>query len=209
MDSILGIMQKVAAREAEKFHTTELGVVTAIFPHAADSDQDNYAVSVQLKNRPDPGGKSLELRKVPVATQYIGWANTPKVGDLVVVQFVGGDINAPIVTGRLYHDAERPPAKNDVGKAMLEGLETITITLKSGTTIAIDADGNVNIEAKGEVVINKGDKGAARKDDQVEVEIPSGTFIVAVAGQATGTPNMAPVKVLGKIISASTKVKIG
>jgi len=209
MDSILGIMQKVAAREAEKFHTTELGVVTAIFPHAADSDQDNYAVSVQLKNRPDPGGKSLELRKVPVATQYIGWANIPKVGDLVVVQFVGGDINAPIVTGRLYHDAERPPAKNDVGKAMLEGLETITITLKSGTTIAIDADGNVNIEAKGEVVINKGDKGAARKDDQVEVEIPSGTFIVAVAGQATGTPNMAPVKVLGKIISASTKVKIG
>lgn len=209
MDSLLGIMQQVAAREAEKFHTTELGVVTAVFPHASDSDQDNYAVSIQLKNHPDPNGSPLELRKVPVSTQYIGWANIPKVGDLVVVQFVGGNLNAPIVTGRLYHDTERPPAKNDVGKAVLDGLETITITLKSGTKIEIDADGNVNIEAKGEVVINQGDKGAARKDDQVEVEIPSGTFIVSVAGQATGTPNMAPVKVQGKITSASTKVKIG
>lgn len=202
-------MQKVAAREAEKLHTTELGVVTAVFPHASDSDQDNYAVSVQLKNRPDPNGTPLELRKVPVATQFIGWANIPKVGDLVVVQFVGGDLNAPLVTGRLYHDAERPPAKNDVGKAVLDGLETITITLKSGTKIEIDADGNVNIEAKGDVVINSGDKGAARKDDSVEVEIPAGSFIVAVAGQATGTPNSAPVKVQGKITSASTKVKIG
>jgi phage gp45-like len=209
MDSILGIMQKVAAREAEKLHTTELGVVTAVFPHTSDGDQDNYAVSVQLKNRPDPNGTPLELRKVPVSTQYIGWANIPKVGDLVVVQFVGGDLNAPIVTGRLYHDAERPPAKNDVGKAVLDGLETITITLKSGTKIEIDADGNVNIEAKGEVVINSGDKGAARKDDSVEVEIPAGSFIVAVAGQATGTPNSAPVKVQGKITSASEKVKIG
>lgn len=202
-------MQKVAAREAEKLHTTELGVVTAVFPHASDSDQDNYAVSVQLKNRLDPNGTPLELRKVPVATQFIGWANIPKVGDLVVVQFVGGDLNAPLITGRLYHDAERPPAKNDVGKAVLDGLETITITLKSGTKIEIDADGNVNIEAKGDVVINSGDKGAARKDDSVEVEIPAGSFIVAVAGQATGTPNSAPVKVQGKITSASTKVKIG
>lgn len=205
MTSIVGVMKKVAEHEARRIYTNELGVVTAVFPHAADSDKGNYQCSVKLKNKKQADGSDFELRKVPVATQHIGLANIPNVGDLVVVAFVGGNINAPIVLGRLYNDEDKPP-KNDAGQFILTTLKSATITMDSGTKIEIDESGNVKIESAGDVVINNGSKGAARKDDQVEVTIPSGTFLV---GADAGVANPAPVKVQGKIISASGTVKIG
>ena len=209
MESIVSVMKKVAEQEAQKIYTTELGVVTAVFPHAADSDKDNYQCSVKLKNKKQPDGSDFELRKVPLVTPHIGLANIPKIGELVVLSFIGGNINAPIILGRLYNDEDRPP-KNDTGQVILTQLESITMTMDSGTKIEIDRDGNVKIEAKGDVTINQGSKGAARQDDPVEVTIPPGSFIVAVGGPGVvGTPNPAPVKVQGKIVSASGTVKIG
>ena len=205
MVSIVGVMKKVAEQETRKIYTTELGVVTAVFPHASDSDKDNYQCSVKLKNKKQPDGSDFELRQVPIATQHIGLTNIPNVDDLVVVAFIGGNINAPIILGRLYNDEDIPP-KNDVGQAILTNLESMTITMKSGTKIDIDSDGNVTIESTGDVTINGGSKGAARQDDSVEVTIPSGTFLTAAQ---TGIPNAAPVKVQGKITSASNTVKIG
>jgi len=203
--SIVGIMQKVAEQEARKIYTNELGIVTSVFPHASDSDKDNYQCSVKLKNKKQPDGSDFELRRVPVATQHIGLANIPNVGDLVVVGFINGDLNAPLILGRLYNDEDTPP-KNDTGQLILTKLDSLSITLNSGTKIEIDADGNINIEAAGEVTINGGSKGAARQDDSVEVTIPSGTFLTAAQA---GVPNAAPVKVQGKITSASGSVKIG
>lgn len=214
-DGIVATMKKVAEQEARRISTLELGVVTSVFPHASDSDKDNYQCSVKLKHRKQPDGGDFELRKVPIATSHIGLAHIPNVGDLVVLGFLHGDLNAPIILGRLYNDEDLPP-KNDVGQMILEGIETVSLTTKKGTKIEIDADGNLSIEAQGDVTIkggeikiNDGSKGVARQDDMVEVTIPSGSFIVAVTGQAAGTPNPAPVKVQGKITSSSGSVKIG
>jgi phage baseplate assembly protein gpV len=208
MDSIVSVMKKVAEQEAQKVYTTELGIITAVFPHASDSDKDNYQCSVKLKNKKQPDGSDFELRKVPLLTPHIGLVNIPKVGELVALSFIGGNLNAPVILGRLYNDEDRPP-KNDKDQMVLTQLDSLTITMNSGTKIEIDKDGNVKIDAKGDVTINNGNKGAARQDDPVEVTIPAGTFITTVAGQATGTPNPAPVKVQGKITSASGTVKIG
>ena len=209
-------MQKVAAREAEKIYTTEVGIVTAIFPHESDGDKNNYQCSVNLKNRKKADGSDFELRKVPVTTHHIGMVTIPNVGDMVVIAFINGDLNAPVIIGRLYNDEDLPPlSKKD--EWVIEKVESIKLKMNGGSTLEIDKDGNIKIEAKkditikadGNVTINEGSKGAARKDDMVEVTIPSGSFIVAVAGSATGTPNPAPVKVQGKITSGSDKVKIG
>ena len=272
MDSIVSVMKKVAEKEAQKIYTTELGIVTAVFPHASDSDKDNYQCSVQLKNKKQPDGSDFELRKVPLLTPHIGLVNIPQVGELVALAFIGGDINAPIIMGRLYNDEDRPP-QNDTGQIILTQLDSLSITLNDETKIEVDVDGNVKIEAKGDITIkadknseiaikgdsvintdgkleitakgdsvinadgkleitakgdsvinadgnieitakgnvklNNGSKGAARQDDTVEVTIPAGSFITAVTGQATGTPNPAPVTVQGKITSASGTVKIG
>ncbi len=205
IESIVGIMKKVAQHEAQKIYTTELGIVTAVFPHTTDSDKDNYECSVKLKNKKQPDGSDFELRKVPVATPQIGLVNIPKVGELVTLAFIGGDINAPIILGRLYNDQDRPP-KNDTGQLVLTQLDSLTIKMNSGTTVEIDSGGNIKINASGDVTINDGSKGAAREDDQVEVTIPAGTFLTAAQ---LGVPNAAPVKVQGKITSASGTVKIG
>jgi phage baseplate assembly protein gpV len=81
----------------------ELAVVQEQHPHSSDSDKDNYACTVVLR---DTG---IVLKQVPVASPRIGHASVPDVGNLVLVQFIGGDVNAPIIIGSLYNDEDRPP----------------------------------------------------------------------------------------------------
>lgn len=228
MDEVIRVIQKVARNEAEKIYTTFLGEVTAIFPHEADGDNDNYQCSVRLKNKKQDDGSDFELRQVPVSTGHIGLVNIPNMGDMVLIAFIDGNVNAPVIIGRLYNDQQRPPV-NEMGQIVLENTDSICIATKAGSIIEIDKEGNINIESAGKLSINKesqgeievfgdivmndGTNGAARLDDEVEVEIPAGTFIESVSGgggaPALGMPNAAPVKVTGKIITSSETVKIG
>jgi len=101
--SVIDLIQALVRDELRRVHVGDLGVVTSVFPHSAADDRDNYECNVQLKN------SGLELRKVPIATSTIGAAAIPSVEDLVLVTFVGGDVNQPIVVGRLYNGDQRPP----------------------------------------------------------------------------------------------------
>jgi hypothetical protein len=101
--NIVEVIRNIAQIEIKKIHTTELGIVTSVFPHASDTDKDNYECNIRLKD------KGVELRKVPVATQQIGFVNILHTGDLVLVSFIGGNINSPIIVGRLYNEIDRPP----------------------------------------------------------------------------------------------------
>lgn len=141
MESVVGVMKRVAEHEARRILTTELGVVTAVFPHADEGDADNYQVSVQLKTRLLPDGQRMELRRVPVATPYLGYAAIPGVGDLVLVQFIGGDVNAPVVTGRLYDDENRPPPNQQ---------DELLVRHKR------DAGGSIRLDAEGRIVLASG-----------------------------------------------------
>jgi hypothetical protein len=53
------------------------------------------------------------------------------------------------------------------------------------------------------------EKQVARKADTVQVEIPAGTVIISVSGQAVGTPNPAPIQLTGEITSGSARVQLG
>ena len=101
--SIVESIRKIAETEIRKLHTNEIGKVTSVFPHSSESDKDNYECNVKLRD------KEVELRKVPVLISHIGLANIPHVGDLVLLSFINGDINSPIIMGRLYNDEDRPP----------------------------------------------------------------------------------------------------
>ena len=64
MDSIVGVMQKVAQQEARKIYTTELGIVTAVFPHTSESDKQNYQCSIKYeKSKATEMGKILNYDK--------------------------------------------------------------------------------------------------------------------------------------------------
>lgn len=103
MIRVVELIRRIVRRELARLRGPRLAVVTAVFPHAAKDDEYNYEVSVQLKH------EALQLRRIPLAIPYVGVAALPRVGDLVLVQFVDGDINQPVVTGCLYHADVRPP----------------------------------------------------------------------------------------------------
>ena len=103
MSRIVEIIRRVVLEELALNRGSLLGVVTTVYPHEAEDDENNYEANVRLKH------EDLELRRVPIAIGHVGVAAPPRVGDLVLVQFLNGDSNQPLVTGRFYHADERPP----------------------------------------------------------------------------------------------------
>jgi len=106
VSTIVNTIQEIIRHEMRRLRVTELGVVEAVYPHSADDDNDNYGCDVRLKN------SGLLLKRVPIATGHIGTAAIPNIGDLVLLTFDKGDVNQPIVIGRLYNDEDRPPLNN-------------------------------------------------------------------------------------------------
>lgn len=106
-NSIVEMIRKIAEKEIQKLHILELGVITSVFPHSLDSDNNNFECNVKLKD------KEIELRKVPVATSHIGLSNIVHTGDLVLVSYISGDFNSPVIIGRLYNDEDRPPLSKE------------------------------------------------------------------------------------------------
>lgn len=143
MDSIVGIMKKVAEQEVRRIYTTELGIVTALFPHKAENDKNNYQCSIKLKNKKQPDGSDFELRQVPVATPHMGMVNLPNIDDLVLVTFVGGDLNAPVIIGRLYNDKDQPPIA-EAKEVLLQH------SLEAGSSLKIDEEGTLTLTSKDE-----------------------------------------------------------
>ena len=172
---MLGAIQRVVQAELAQQRTALLGVVTAVYVHAAEDDANNFEVDVRLKHA------GLELRKVPMAVSYMGIAIPPDVGDLVLVHFIDGDLNQAVVGGRFYHADERPPlhkagdilfeqrlADDTFNHLRLAADGAIYIqrdvtqredNSEAKAGIAIDPDGNIAIKTGDKVTITVGADG--------------------------------------------------
>jgi phage baseplate assembly protein gpV len=106
LSTIIDTIQEIIRHEMRAMRIAELGLVEAVYPHSSASDNDNYGCDVRLKN------SGLLLKRVPIATGHIGTAAIPNKGDLVLLTFDKGDVNQPIIIGRLYNDRDRPPLNN-------------------------------------------------------------------------------------------------
>ena len=205
MSSIVETIKKIVENEIAKLHIAEPGVVTSIFPHSSPSDKDNYECNVKLKYR------DLELRKVPIATPRIGLANIPNVGDMVLLTFINGNINSPVVVGRLYTDEDRPPvnkeeeivyvypsSKNssarrlsaEFPKGMVFTLTDNELTVEAGkTTLKLKRDGDIQVDSTSKVILeSKGDFTVkamnVKIESQANMELKAGASLQM---KATGT----------------------
>lgn len=95
---------RIARHEAGARPVASVGVVTGQFAHEATPD---HAVSVRLRD------SGIVLPRVPLAVGALGFAAMPAIDDLVLVAFLEGDWQAPVVVGRLYHPAQQPPRHAD------------------------------------------------------------------------------------------------
>jgi len=109
---------RIARHEAAARALTAVGTVTAT--HGADGAPPDHAVTVELRE------SGLVLPRAPIAVGALGFASLPATGDLVVVTFVGGDLNAPVVVGRLYTDQAPPPPEAKDG--------ALTLALPAGSS---------------------------------------------------------------------------
>jgi uncharacterized protein involved in type VI secretion and phage assembly len=166
-------------------------------PHASDSDTDNYACTVVLRD------SQIVLKHVPVATARIGTVSIPAVGELVLVQFLGGDVNAPVITGRLYNQEERPP-QNDDGQAILHlplgagdddavhaelhsgDKRELILKLGKGLTLNLrDDDPAVELDVDGKAKLKIDKDGAVTLESNGKVELKGSEITVEAQGKLT------------------------
>lgn len=205
---MIEVIRKIIEDEISKLYVAELGVITSIFPHSGENDKENYECNVKLKYR------DLELRKVPVATQHIGLANIPNVGDLVLVTFLNGNVNAPVIIGRLYTDEDRPPTNkeeeiiyippysksSDLRRIHMEFPGGIILSVKDDqvsveagkTKLKMNRDGDIDIESAAKVNMKAtGDMSLSAANLKIESQ---GTLDVKATGtakfEATGPLNI-------------------
>jgi phage baseplate assembly protein gpV len=108
MNDLYDTLKKLVREELGRLRFGELAVVQDVFP----TDPGNYDATVTLKD------SQLVLEHVPLLSARKGFASVPDAGDLVLVQFVGGDLNRPVIVGSLYNDEDRPP-ENAKGQAVV------------------------------------------------------------------------------------------
>lgn len=201
--SVFYDLRRLVREEVARLQLPELAVVQEQHPHASAGDDDNYACSVRLRET------GIVLERVPVATARVGLAAIPRVGDLVLVQYLGGNINAPVITGSFYNDQDRPPVNED-GQAVVNlpadsedgvRLEVNSTTSTStrltiGSALALDLqddDPVVHIDVGGgsaELIIDSDGtvtirSGRALKLEGGEVEIKGTAIKVDADGELT------------------------
>lgn len=106
MSTIVNTIQEIIRQEMRSLRVADLGLVEEVYPHRGENDVDNYGCDVRLKN------SGLLLKRVPVAIGHIGTVAIPNKGDLVLLVFDKGDVNQPLIIGRLYNEKQRPPLNN-------------------------------------------------------------------------------------------------
>jgi hypothetical protein len=146
MKGLVEIIRRVARAELARRRGCRLAVVVATHPHTDDGDENNHEVDVRLKH------DGLELRRVPVVVPFAGFAAGPRVDDLVLVDFLDGDLAQPFVLGALHHAARRPPVYTD-GEVVVEHDGTVRVTVGDKVTL-VEHDGTVRVTVGDKVTLS-------------------------------------------------------
>jgi phage baseplate assembly protein gpV len=209
MSSIVSSLRALIRAELAAMRLPELAVVTRVYTN--EGGQGASALETDLRLR----GSTLELQRVPVAVGRLGLSCAPRVNDLVVVAFAGGALNAAVVIGCLYDervlapdagadeiiytvpddaraDARRLELQLPEGRKLTIHDDKLAITLGS-TTITVEADGAISLEAGGDMTLKA--KGAIAIEASGEATIKGSS--VTVQGQSSATLKGASTTIAG------------
>jgi uncharacterized protein involved in type VI secretion and phage assembly len=169
VSTLVPALQALVREELGSVRAIELGTVTATYTNEGGSGDNNIAISVRLR------GSALELQHVPVAIGRLGISFSPRVGDLVVLAFVGGDVNGAVAIGFVY---VVPDDQNDDDRRFelqLPNGNKLTIqdgkvTIAMGqTSLVVESDGAITLDAQGDITLKS--QGSLSLSAQTDVSI--------------------------------------
>ena len=188
MSPFVEVMSEVARRELAAHRSLALGVVTEARTNDGGSGEHHLDCDVRLH------GSGLTLRRVPVAVTRPGLSAVPRVGDVVVLGFLEGDVNGPILLGTLHGaDTPSPDAKPDEvvyevpdpggdvrrlelklpnGNLLTVKDDTLTVDM-GGTKVVVESGGAITLESSSDVTITA--QGNLELEAQQAVTIKAGT----------------------------------
>lgn len=208
MEDIVSVIRGIVRDELKNHRTLELGVVTKLYPHESGGDKNNYACNVKLKD------SALELQNVGIATQRIGAVAIPNENELVLVQFIDGDVNNAVVIGRLYNDDDRPP----VAKAhelvyispdsKASGLRRVYLEFPNGNKFLLNDD-EIFLEA-GRTTIKFNHNGdiEIESNSKLNIKTQSNVSIDALGNISLDAKGNIDIKALGNLSLDATNIAI-
>lgn len=163
MGPMLNAMRMQALRAMGDQADIRIGLVTSYEPA-------NFSVRVQMQ----PDG--LITGWLPLCSPWIGngWGMfaSPSVGDAVAVHFVGGDIEAGFVEGRLFNDIDRPlPVPSG----------EFWLVHQSGSFLKFTNDGNVSVHSAADLVATIGGNLSATVAGNATASITGNLSVTAAA----------------------------
>jgi uncharacterized protein involved in type VI secretion and phage assembly len=176
MSELVATLRAIIRDELARFHFAELATVTQVHDRDGD-DKSNHQVTLRLR------GSGTELQRVPVAVGRPGLSALPNEGDLMLVTFIGGRLNAPVAVGCVYDDQSHPPVAKphelvyqplDPGES---GVRRIHLELTNGSTITVDDDaltitlGGTSFELKRDGDVTLKTQGSFTLDATGDVEL--------------------------------------
>lgn len=205
MSALVDSLRALVRQELARQRLPELGIVTEVFARDAETSDNNHQVGVRLRE------SGVLLPRVPVAVGRLGLSALPAAGDLVVVVFIGGELNAPVVVGAVYDTRSQPPVAEPEQlvyqpQDAAGGSRRLHVELPSGATltaeddaisivaggtelriakdgdIAIKVAGNLTLEAQGDVAIAAG--GSLSLAGEAGVEVSGASFLAAAKAEA-------------------------
>jgi phage baseplate assembly protein gpV len=190
---IIPTLQALVRGEMRRNRGLALAQVTAVFTNEGGGGDHHLVLNARIR------GSALELQKVPIAVGRHGLSAVPRVDDLVLVGFIDGDLNAPIVMGILYDESAAPPdasadeivyavpdeERDDARRLHMEmpNGNSITVTdvnveiTMGSTTMTIEADGAISLAAAGNIELSADGDVSIKAGGKVEIEAKQDTNV--------------------------------
>lgn len=196
-------------------------------------------VQVSLSGKPVGMGVTAWAKvAMPAASSGSGIYSLPDIGDHVVVAFLDGEIDSPVVIGSLYNGTARPPAEtmtplnnikeiktklgNEIKADDLKGIEIKSVSGQklelSDTGLSAklsDPTGQTSAEIKNGILTLKGLAGIKIKSGSCEISLDGASQSVTVKGLSVSVEAMQgltlkgmQMNLNGQIISVSANAQL-
>ena len=212
----------VVGPEGEEVHCDQMGRVKIRFPGTRPVDHEEAANAGASDSETDSAWVRVASNWAgngPGSLEQCGTVGLPRIGTEVLVNFLGGDPDKPVIVGQLYNQQAQPPAlsnKGDLpGNRYLSGIKSREVNGDRANRLQLD-DTNGQISAQlasdhGDSQLNLGfitqarshGAGSARGEGW---ELASGAWGVARANKGmlltteTRAPGASPVKDMGETL---------